>query len=83
MRSPIPLPKRPVRQQELVPADGWHRGRCLATGIAQGAATITAGTGAGGANGAKAALDAIKSAVQSLGVVQGVLVLVRTGSAGG
>lgn len=44
-----------------------------ATGIAQGAATITAGTGAGGASGAKAALDAIKAAVQSLGVVQGVV----------
>ena len=44
-----------------------------ATGIAQGAATITAGSGAGGASGAKAALDAIKTAVDSLGVVQGIV----------
>jgi len=44
-----------------------------ATGIAQGPATITAGTGSGGASGAKAALDAIKAAVASLGVVQGIV----------
>jgi flagellin len=43
------------------------------TGIAAGAATITAGTSAGGASGAKAALDAIKNAVGALGVVQGVV----------
>jgi len=44
-----------------------------ATGIAQGAATVTAGSGAAGASGAKAALDAIKTAVASLGVVQGIV----------
>ncbi|MDX6384894.1 MAG: flagellin [Blastocatellia bacterium] len=43
------------------------------TGIAQGAATIVAGTASGGASGAKTALDAIKTAVASLGVVQGVV----------
>jgi flagellin len=43
------------------------------TGIAAGSATVVAGTGAGGASGAKAALDAIQTAVGSLGVVQGVV----------
>ena len=42
-------------------------------GVAQGAATVTAGTGAGGASGAKASLDAIKAAVTYLGNVQGVV----------
>jgi flagellin len=44
-----------------------------ATGIAQGAATVIAGAASGGASGAKSALDAIKSAVSSLGVVQGIV----------
>jgi flagellin len=37
----------------------------------QGAATVAAGTGSGGADGAKAALDAIKTAITTLGKVQG------------
>jgi flagellin len=40
-------------------------------GVAAGPSTITAGTGSGGAAGAKAALDAIKAAVVALGSVQG------------
>jgi len=38
-----------------------------------GAQTVTAGTGTGGAQGAKAALDALKTAVTNLGKVQGVV----------
>jgi flagellin len=44
-----------------------------ATGIAQGAATVTAGAVSGGASGSLAALDAIKAAVASLGSVQGIV----------
>jgi flagellin len=43
------------------------------TGFVAGAATVTAGTAAGGATGSLAALDAIKTAVASLGVVQGIV----------
>jgi len=38
-----------------------------------GATTVTAGSGTGGADGAKASLDAIKSAITTLGKVQGVV----------
>ncbi|HYJ47153.1 MAG TPA: flagellin [Pyrinomonadaceae bacterium] len=40
-------------------------------GVAAGVGTYVAGTGTGGAQGAKSALDAIKTAVASLGKVQG------------
>jgi flagellin len=40
-------------------------------GVAAGASTIAAGTGAGGAAGAKSALDLLKSAITALGAVQG------------
>lgn len=42
-----------------------------AKGLAAGVTTVTAATGSGGASGARAALDAIKSAVLTLGQVQG------------
>jgi flagellin len=41
------------------------------TGIAAGAATVVAGVASGGASGSLAALDALKAAVASVGVVQG------------
>ena len=44
-----------------------------ATGFTAGDATLTAGSAAGGASGSLAALDAIKTAVASLGVVQGLV----------
>jgi flagellin len=40
-------------------------------GVAAGPSTVAAGTGAGGAAGAKSALDLLKTAVVSLGAVQG------------
>jgi flagellin len=42
-------------------------------GVAAGASTITAGTGAGGAAGAKSALDLLKTAITTLGSVQGTI----------
>ena len=42
-------------------------------GVAAGQSTITAGTGTGGASGAKSALDSIKTAITNLGKVQGVV----------
>jgi len=43
------------------------------TGFVAGAASVTVGTAAGGATGSLSALDAIKTAVESLGVVQGIV----------
>lgn len=48
-------------------------GTPTAGGFTAGSKTIVAGTAAGGASGSLAALDAIKTAVVSLGVVQGVV----------